>query len=142
MKRLLLYGLILMAACALPTDRQDVANLEPIQAVWLYEQEGMVHLETDTQDQGAGLTVEGALSDMKYNSPGVVYLDTAQYLLVSENATEYISQIAPLLKGSVRVCLWQGKGEVADGARYMRAHRIGVTLRRWDGEENLPKIPV
>lgn len=141
MKRIIMYCVILAVLCVLPVERQDVADLEPIQAVWLSREEDTVMLETDTQDQGSGKTVSEALADMKQKSLGIIYLDTAQYLLVSENAREYIPDIAPYLKGSVRICLWDGAGEVADAARYMQSHKTGCKLKNWHLKTPLFSLP-
>ena len=141
MKRIVMYCVILAVLCVLPVERQDVADLEPIQAVWLSREEDTVMLETDTQDQGSGKTVSEALADMKQKSLGIIYLDTAQYLLVSENAREHIPDIAPYLKGSVRICLWDGAGEVADAARYMQSHKTGCKLKNWHLKTPLFSLP-
>ncbi len=141
MKRIVVYCLILAALCVLPVERQDVADLEPIQAVWLSQENETVVLETDTKDKGTGSTVAEALADMKHKSLGIIYLDTAQYLLVSENARKMIPQIAQYLKGSVRICLWDGAGEVADAARYMQSHKTGCELKNWQLETQLLTLP-
>lgn len=125
----------------LPTQKQDVGDLEPIQAVWLRIEDGNIVLQTDTDDVGIGTDVHQALEDMKLHSPGIVYLDTAEYLLADENAVDRIKELKGILKGSVRVCLWEGEGEVADAARYMQSHKSGVKLENWK-QENLPeKLP-
>ena len=83
MKRMVLYGLILGALFFAPVESAEIAKLEPVQAVWMYMENDSVVLETDTQDKGAGATVEEALADMKRRSAGIIYLDTAQYVFVT-----------------------------------------------------------
>lgn len=141
MKRIIIYCMILAALCVLPVERQDVADLEPIQVVWLNREGNTVVLETDTEDKGTGETVAEALADMKHKSLGIVYLDTAQYLLVSEDARELIPQITEYLKGSVRICLWDGAGKVADAARYMQSHKTGCELKKWQPDTVLTRLP-
>ena len=93
MKRRILYGLITLAALLVPLQRQDIATLEPIQAVYLDREGTQLILRTDTDDLGTGESAEKALNVMKYESTGIVYLDTAQFLLVSENALEDVVQM-------------------------------------------------
>lgn len=141
MKRIIVYCLILGALCFVPVKGQDVADLEPIQAVWITCEEENIVLETDTGDKGTGATVEAALREMKKRSTGIIYLDTAQFLLVSENVQDAVNEVRPYLKGRVKVCLWDG-GKIEDAAKYMQAHKIGVKLRKWNEDVKLPKLPI
>lgn len=141
MKRIVIYGIILAVVLLIPVDRMDIRDLEPIQAVWMYLENGNIVLKTDTDDQGTGETVLQALNDMKHKSSGIVYLDTAQFLMVSETAQEHIGELVPFLKEKVKVSLWEG-GEIKDAAKYMQSHKIGVKLSRWNQKVKLPKLPV
>lgn len=141
MKRIILYVLILCSLTFLPLKSMEIANLEPVQAVWMYEADGKVVLETDTEDKGTGGSVEEALADMKQKSPGIIYLDTAQYLLVSETAQPQIAALQPYVKGSVRLCQWDGQGDLADAVKYADAHKIGKKIKNWTADVKLPKLP-
>lgn len=140
MKRIVLYCIILGALLVVPVEKLDVGDLEPVQAVWVYQQEGQVVLETDTQDRGDGNTVEEALADLKTHCKGIIYLDTAQFLLVAEDTADRIPALTNHLKGKVKVCQWDGEGSVADAAKYMAAHKTGRTLKAWKQGEKLPAI--
>lgn len=141
MKKIILYIFIMIGTLLLPTEKQDVANLEPIQAVWLRSENEKLILQTDTEDIGIGRTVAEALADMKLHSPGIVYLDTAEYLLVDENATTHIQELNGILRKSVHVSLWNGEGELVEAARYMRSHKSGMELGDWAQGTELEKIP-
>ena len=138
--RIVIYGIILALLFLAPVEQAEIANLEPIQAVFMGIEQGYVVLKTDTEDLGIGKTVEEALADMQQRSLGIVYLDTAEFLLVAENARESIDRMQPILKGSAKVCLWDGEGTVADAAKYMDSHKIGTRLDKWISSINLPKI--
>lgn len=141
MKRFILYVIILAVVCLNPVQQLDVADLEPIQSVWISTQDNLVRLETDTGDVGIGVSVADALEKMKKQSEGIVYLDTAQYLLVSENAQSHIADLVPFLKGSVKVCLWSGEESVTAATRYMQAHHTGLLLRKWHLDSPLQTLP-
>lgn len=141
MKKIILYIFIMTGTLLLPTEKQDVANLEPIQAVWLRSENEKLILQTDTEDIGIGRTVAEALADMKLHSPGIVYLDTAEYLLVDENATTHIQELNGMLRKSVHVSLWNGEGELVEAARYMQSHKSGMELGDWAQGTELEKIP-
>lgn len=142
MKRIIFYCIILIGVLAVPVERMDISHLEPIQAVYLYRDGENIVLETDTEDRGTGKTVQQALTDMKNKSSGIVYLDTAEFLLVSDSALEDIEQMKAVLKGSVRVCGWDGKGELTEAAEYMQAHKTGCRLDKWNPAVKLPKMPL
>jgi len=142
MKRIILYVLILCSLPFLPLESMEIANLEPVQAVWMYEADGMVVLETDTEDKGTGGSVEEALADMKQKSPGIIYLDTAQYLLVSEKVQQQIAALQAYVKGSVRLCQWDGQGDMVDAVKYADAHKVGEKLKDWNLNVKLPKLPL
>ena len=138
--RVVMYIVILAALFLAPLQRMEIANLEPIQAVWLYAENGTVFLETDTEDQGGGSTVADALADMKRKSPGIIYLDTAQYLFVSPSATQNIAALQPLLKESVRLCIWDGQGEIHSAVKYADSHKIGIKMKQWKETGDLPEL--
>ncbi len=138
MKRIIIYCLILAGTLAIPVKKTDVGKLKPVQAVWISKQNGQIVLQTDTGDTGAGRTVGDALADMEAACLGIIYLDTAQFLLVSENALDQIPALRQHLKGSVKLCQWEGKGSISDAAKYMSAHEIGCPLKAWDVGVNLP----
>lgn len=139
--RTALYITILAALYFVPLQRIEIANLEPIQAVWMHIENGNVILETDTEDKGLGATVTDALANMKSNSSGIVYLDTAQYLLVSKAATGEIHTVQPFLKNSARLCIWDGQGNIKSAVKYADSHKIGQKIRDWEKTGNLPELP-
>ena len=107
----------------------------------MYRENGNIVLETDTEDEGSGVTVADALADMKNNSSGIVYLDTSQYLFVSETAKEDIYAIQPYLKNSVQLCIWNGQGELKSAVEYADSHKICLKIREWEKIGNLPELP-
>ena len=140
MVRIILYCVILSALLFVPLQRIEIANLEQIQAVWLHQENGDVILETDTADIGIGATVEEALIDMKANSTGIVYLDTAQYVFVSAEMLQQIPMLKPFVKLSVRLCRWEGQGGIQTAKAYADARDLGLKLSKWQGSSNLPEI--
>ena len=131
--RKILYVVILSALFFAPLERMDVAKLLPIQAVAVYMEDGAVILETDTENKGRGDNVENALENLKEITPAVVYLDTAEFLLVSENAVSYLNELRDFLKPSVKVCVCEAVGQVKDAAKYLDVHGNLPKLRDWKG---------
>ena len=140
MKRILLYIVILAGVLLVPVQRLDVGKLKPVQAVWISKEGDRIILKTDTEDVGTGATVEEAFEDLEANCIGIIYLNTAQYLLVSDSAADLISPLSQHLKGSVDLCKWDGQGSVEDAAKYMAAHKNGCRLKDWKAGEKLPAL--
>ena len=141
MKRVILYIIVLLIALCIPVDRTDISNLEPIQAVWVSQENGEYIITTDTEDVGVGESIQQAIAEMKNKSEKIIYLDTAQYLLVNENSTAAINEITNHLKQRVRAGIWNGDGELARAARYMHTHRVGIKLKDYLPGSKLPVIP-
>lgn len=138
--RVIIYIVILALTFLAPVERVDVASLLPIESVAVYMEGDTVVLETDTEDTGRGETVSQALQDLKDVTPAVVYLDTAEYLLVSENAVSQVDGLREYLKPSVKVCICDAKGRVKDAAKYLSVHGDTVPLRDWKiNEEKIEK---
>lgn len=136
--RKVLYAALLIPLFFVPLNRVNVADLLPIEAVAVYRDGNQVVLETDTEHKGTGENAEKALIALKENTPAVVYLDTAEYLLVAPDAAEEAEALRPHLKPSVKVCVYNAAGKVKDTAKYLEIHRDLPTLKTWK-KENIKK---
>ena len=130
MKRVL-YVALLVPLFFVPLNRVNIANLLPVEAVAIYMDGDQVVLETDTGDIGTGATAEKALADLKENTPAVVYLDTAVYLLVAPEAAAWVEELYPHLKPSVKVCVCQAAGQVKTMVEYLEIRKDLPSLKYW-----------
>lgn len=129
--RKVLYVVILALPFLAPLERADVATLLPIEAVAVYTEGNKIILETNTKNRGEGNNASEALENLKAVTPAVVYLDTARYLLVSEDALDCVETLRTHLKESVEVAVCNGKGKVAEMAKYVNVHADTVQLKEW-----------
>ncbi len=134
--RKILYIVILGMLFFAPLERLDIAKLLPVKAVAMYMENDQVVLETDTAYLGRGDSAISALTDLKEKTPAVVYLDTAEYLLVEQNAVEYVDMLRQELKPSVKVCVCQAAGRVKEAVEYLEVHSNLPKLQHWNGGEN------
>lgn len=140
MKRLPLYILLIALTFAAPVERVDVGKLRPVEVVMLYKENGYVILQTDTQDRGIGDNVIQALEDMYETAPAVIYLDTAEFLLIDRDAQEEAECLRHTLKGSVKVCLTEGKTDAKDAAKYLAVHHELPRFKQWRSGDNIPVL--
>ena len=140
MKRWLLYGILFTAAVFAPVDSTDVGKLHPVQAVSMGYHNEQIILKTDTGEMGIGETTELALENLKQTAPAIIYLDTAEFLLVEENALKYVADLRQFLESNVRVCLTEPEVEVDKASEYLQIHGNLPKLKQWNAGENLPVL--
>lgn len=124
----------------MPLERLDVAKLRPVQVVSVYKQNDWVIIETDTEDIGIGLTARDALKNMEDTTAGVIYLDTAQYLLLSKDAEKAVEELRDALKPDTQICFIEMKIPLAEAGKFLAAHGNLPELKDWEEGQKLPML--
>ncbi len=115
----------------LPFQGNDVGKLRPVELVTMGREGGAVVLETDTGDTGRGEDPLAALEDLKRSAPGALFLDTADYFLVTRETESLLPALSGVLRPAVEVCVISEETDLEDAAEYLRAHSPEVTLLAW-----------
>lgn len=131
--------IIIIGSLLIPVEKADIAKLQPVEAVALCRKDGVTEIFTDTGAWGSGRDAKEALSDLLKNTPQLVYLDTADYLMVNKEAAAEIDSIRAYLKGNVRLCLWDCKGVLSDAIQYFSVHGRLPKLKDWRQGDALPE---
>lgn len=134
MKRWLWYIGIIAVIAALSgkaSTGTDIAKLQPVQVVHLTCPEGKVVLETDTGDWGTGETLKDALKDMKDAASREVFLDTADYLIVSQDCIDLLPAMMKQLRPSCSICLGEGRVDMTQVGTFLQQHAPEVTLMEY-----------
>ena len=140
MRKAWIYGLLLAAALAVPTQTVKLGQMRPVETVYLYKRGNVVVIATDTKDQGVGSTASEALDNLKETASGIIYLDTAKYLLIGKDAEDQILQIGEKLKPDTYLCGVVGNVDLTEASSYLNVHRPRVTLRRWNEKTKLQTL--
>lgn len=140
MRRSILYILITVAALLVPVRFADVADLRPVQTVALYKTAQGYRIETDTEDYGEGKTVEAAFANLKETTPGVIYLDTADYFLIFRGAESGGVYMRKYLKSDVGVCSAVGQGKLQEVSKFLSAQGELQPLHQWKTGQKLPVL--
>jgi len=140
MKRIIIYIVVLAALIAVPIKGTDVGRLKPVEVVFVYEDGGKTVIETDTGDKGQGSSAEDALQNLEDTTAGYIYLDTAEYLVITEEAEETIEQLRPKLKQSLQMCYGETSIDLTKVARFLPAHGRLPQLKHWKSGVHLPKL--
>lgn len=122
-------------------DRRDVGRLEPIGLLQLTETAEGVTVQADTGAAGSGATVGQALSAMQARTAAVIFLETAETVLIPAGKTAWIGELSTLLHPSCAVCIAQTRVPTEKAAAYLRAHPVRLTLGDcMAGETGLPVL--
>ena len=128
MKRLFGYLLVTVLALSVPEYSSDVGKLIPVETVLLRLEGNTVVLETDTGHYGIGTGVREAIVDMKETAEGVLFLDTADYLLLGKESGPWVGELKPYLKGKVLACAMEEKADLKMVTAYLAAHKPEYTI--------------
>ena len=142
MKRFPVYLVLAAVLLWVPVRRTDVGKLRPVQVIAVYEENGQVTLETDTQDRGKGKTGLEALNNLKATTPAVIYLDTADFLLMGDGTDDRIAELEGRLKKSVKLCRVTEKMNLKDAAAYLRVHKQLPSLKVWKTGIKIPYLQI
>lgn len=135
----LLYLTAAFAALAIlsrqPHPAQDIADLDPVQTVYIHMEEGRFHIQTDTGDHGSGESITTAETDLRANASKEVYLDTAEFLILDPDVP-LTADLFTILHPDCRVCLSGSEPDLATASAYLTTHT--PTLRLAHLREKIP----
>ena len=127
-KWLLLPGLLAAGfLLRLPHPARDIARLEPVRAVYLYMEQGLTTIETDTDTTGTGPDLESAYAALRNNADREIFLDTAQFLILDPDVpiTDVFYEI---LRPTTRVVFSDKKPNLETISDYLTIHPTERTL--------------
>ena len=117
----------LVVLSRLPHPAQDIAKLDPVQAVYIYIEDGQLHLETDTGSHGSGSDLPAAFADLRANAEKDVYLDTAEFLILHPDVP-LNEDFFTLLSPSCCVCYTEEIPDLPAAAQYLSTHTPDLRL--------------
>lgn len=112
----------------------DVALLQPVQVVTVSRQGDQIILRCDTGEEGAGGSVLAAVEDLKKGAISEIFLDTAEYLLLTPDSLDLIEELSNVLRPSCSLCLSEGEPKLSDVAQFLRLRKAGVTILDYRAE--------
>ena len=144
MKKLVLWALVIVVisvADMLPFTGTDVAKLHPIEVLIVQQNNGILSISTDSGITGFGKDVSQAISDLKLVAAGDVFLETANYVLLSPGCEDVIDTLFAYIRPACQIYLFEGEGNWSQVAKYLESHPSKATLLACKrGEPYIPKI--
>lgn len=137
-------GILAIAALGvlLPKGQgMDVAKLEPVEAFYIYMEADKIHLDADTGASGVGYSFDRALEDLHSTADAAVFLDTADYLLVTERTKNILPELQALFRPSARVVVATGAVDMEKALQFLKARDPEYTLKdSMTGDTAIPKL--
>ena len=140
MKRITIYIMVLAVATLIPMRGMDIGKLRPVGLIQLYKEAGEVFIVTDTGDSGYGETVDKAFDNLEDTTSGVIFLDTADYLLISETAKDAAMELGQYVKPTIEICIAEKDIDPIQAAEYLAVHHPEVKLRDENAFRTVQKL--
>lgn len=134
----LLYLSILFGVWMVPVRGTDVGKLIPVEVIAVSENQGTYIVRTDTGDMGQGRTLPDAFESLKEHASGVIYLDTAEFLMIEAGVQP--DALRPYLKDSINVCIAPEEIPLDGIADYLSVHRPDIKLKEAQDVDRIPSI--
>ena len=140
MKRIILYIGILVGLLLAPVEQMEVGKLIPVEVVSVYRQGENYVIETDTQNKGIGQTPGAALQNLKDTASGTIYLDTAKYLLLTQDAQNAVEVLRENLKPATKLSEIERPLPMQEVAKFLDSHGKLVRLKQWKEGVEMPLL--
>ena len=134
MRKMVWYLILIIGALMIPSEKTDIGDMKPVELVQLERNSDRVVIRTDMKDEGEGQDTAEALENLKRTSDGIIYLDTADYLLVDMDAAADAVELAGVLKASSRVCWAEKKIDPEKATAFLRIHQPQTQFKDWNTE--------
>lgn len=112
----------------LPSQGTELGSLHPVGLLEI-SWDGQICVETDTGDRGRGGDLQEALRNLKDSTPGTIFLDTAERLILTEDTRHLLPQLQTVLHPTAEVCLTREPVPPETAYPYLKAHPTGVMLQ-------------
>lgn len=129
---LALVAIALRVSGLIPFSSTEIADLLPVQTLTVDVAEGQVKLDAG-ECTGQGDSWQTALEDLRQGAEGIVFLGTAEQVVLTQEATELLPEVVEsgILRPGAVVCACPGELPAPkEITEYLSAHNGGVTLRQ------------
>ena len=119
----------------LPHPARDISNLLPVQTLYVYMEENLIYIQSDTGDRGSGSTLTAAADALKAAAPGEIFLETARFLILDRDV-DVTEEFHSLLRPTCRVVYTNERPALKRVSRYLVNHPLHLTLARIRAEQH------
>lgn len=139
MKKWIRLGALLLLL--LPQRGTDVGELLPVEVLLVEKEAGQYAITTDTGNFARGDSLKAAMDTLRNTAPGVIFLDTADYVLLTEETLSCIDALQGFVRPGTKVYTVEGEADPEKLGDFLRAHGPDTPLYRIIKEAKMvPKL--
>lgn len=131
--------LVLGAMLWNPAEPKDVGKLIPVELVQLSREGDGVAVRTDTGNTGWGENLEEAMQDLKQKATGEIFLETAEYVLLTKDMEASIPALPGFFRPGTQVYESTFLEDLEGAAAYLGQNKRESPLFRCQ-EKYLPRL--
>ena len=138
MKKWPIFLLLTAAVLWNPAKGTDVGTLIPVEVVQILRTEEGIVVRTDTKNTGTGETLSLAFGNLEEKASGEIFLETAEYVLLTENTRDCAQELEDYFRPGTQVYQAPPLEDLAAAAEYLGQHSVPSPLFRLEGP--LPRL--
>lgn len=128
MKKWVILAAILLAL--MPERGTELGKLLPVETLLIEKEKERYVVSADTGEQAEGESLAAAMAGLQRGAPGVLFLDTADYVLVSRTALDCVAELSDYVRPGTRIYQTVGKPELSEIGAFLRTHGPDAPLFR------------
>lgn len=130
-----------LALLLLPRRGTEVGKLLPVETLLIEKQAGQYRVSTDTGHTARDDSLEKAVDTLRAEAPGILFLDTADYVLLAGEAEECAEKLPNYVRPGTRVYKLEGTVELSKIGPFLKTHGPDTPLYRLQKRElQIPKL--
>lgn len=130
----ILASAALWLSTRLPFEKTDVGKLSPVSLLLIESCDGKLNILSDRGDSGVGDSLAEALEDLELTSPGRIFLDTVEHLVIMDGTEVDGQALGDYFRPGTYLCVSGGAVDPGEAAEFLRGHRVKMTLREYEVE--------
>lgn len=139
MKKWMILGALLLLL--LPQRGTDVGKLLPVETLLIEKRAGMYVLSADTGDTASGESLKTAVENLQRSAPGEIFLDTADYVLLTRETIGCIGELSLFVRPGTQVYVAEQNVQFEEIGEFLRTHGPKAPLYRVKkGEIEIPTL--
>ena len=132
-----------LALLLLPQRGTEVGELLPVETLLIEKEAGQYVVSVDTGESARGSSLEAAVEAMRASAPGEMFLDTADYVLLTRDTLDCMPQLSDFVRPAARVYMVDKGPDLEEIGPFLRAQGPDAPLFRLEkGERPAPKLSI
>lgn len=133
--------LVALALLLLPRRGTEVGELLPVETLLIEKEAGQYVVSVDTGGSARGQSLAAAVEAMRASTPGELFLDTADYVLLTRDTLDCVPLLADFVRPAARVYMVDEGPDLEKIGPFLRVQGPDAPLFRLEkGECPAPKL--